>query len=103
MIKIVAFIMINALQHIYITNDIVLSDRKKDIYPNDVIICPDNCEYKEFNIEEKIINCDCNLNAGKYYTNKTDDFLKEDIGNFLSYFLDNINYGVFKCYNLIVS
>ena len=43
-------------------NDITLSDRKKDIYPNNVIICPDNCEYKEFNIEEKIINCNCNLN-----------------------------------------
>ena len=41
-------------------NDITLSDRKKDIYPNNVIICPDNCKYKKFNIEEKIINCDCN-------------------------------------------
>ena len=81
-------------------NDIILSDRRKDIYPNNVIICPDNCKYKKFNIEEKIINCDCNLNTNKNYANKTDDSLKEDNGNFFTYFLDNINYGTFKCYNL---
>ena len=70
---------------------------------DNVIICPDNCEYKAFNLEEKIVNCDCNLNTNKNYTNKADDFLKEDNGNFFSYFLDNINYDVFKCYNLIVT
>ena len=84
-------------------NDITLSDRKKDIYPNNVTLCPDNCEYKAFNVEEKIINCDCNLNINKNYTNETDDFLKGENGNFFSYFLDNINYGIFKCFNLIVS
>jgi hypothetical protein len=84
-------------------NDITLSDRKKDIYPNNVTLCPDNCEYKGFNVEEKTVNCDCNLNTNKNYTNKTDDFLKEDNGNFFSYFLDNINYGIFKCFNLIAT
>ena len=84
-------------------NDITLSDRKKDIYPNNVTLCPDNCVYKAFNIEEKTVNCDCNLNTSKNYTNKTDDFLKEDKGNFFSYFLDNINYGIFKCFYLIFS
>ena len=84
-------------------NDITLSDRKKDIYPNNVTLCPDNCEYKAFNVEEKTVNCDCNLNTNKNYTNKTDDFLKEDNGNFFSYFLDNINYGIFKCFYLIFS
>ena len=84
-------------------NDITLSDRKKGIYPNNVKLCPDNCEYKAFNLEEKKFNCDCNLNTNKNYTNKTDDFLKEDNGNFFSYFLDNINYGIFKCFYLICS
>ena len=84
-------------------NDLTLTDRKKDIYPNNVTLCPDNCEYKAFNVEEKTVNCDCNLNTNKNYTNKADDFLKEDNGNFFSYFLDKINYDVFKCYNLIVT
>jgi hypothetical protein len=86
-------------------NDITLSDRKSDIYPNGVTLCKDNCEYKSFNIEEKRILCDCNLNLNNNYTKKNDSFLeeKEDKGNFFNYFLDNINYKIFKCYNLITS
>ena len=86
-------------------NDITIQDRKKDIYPNNVILCKDNCNYKAFNIEEKRIICDCNLNINNNYTNytKINDFLEEDNGNFLNYFLDYINYKILKCYNLLTS
>ena len=31
-------------------NDITIEDRKKDIYPNNVTLCKENCKYKGINI-----------------------------------------------------
>ena len=85
-------------------NDITIQDRKIDIYPNDLILCKDNCEYKSFNIEEKRIICYCNLNINRNYTKIDKNFLKEETnGNFFNYFLDYINYRILKCYNLLTS
>ena len=85
-------------------SDIVLKDRRKDIYPNNVILCGDGCQYNSINLEEKRFICSCNLNPNKNNTKEDeDDFLKEADDNFLTYFLDNINYKIFKCYQLISS
>ena len=85
-------------------SDIVLKDRRKDIYPNNVTLCEEGCTYNGINIEEERIICSCNLNGNKNNTDEAeDDFLKEDDGNFLTYFLDNINYKIFKCYSLFAS
>ena len=85
-------------------NDLILTDRKNDIYPNNATLCKDNCQYKSVNIEEKRIICECNLNMDANYTNEEDDFLKEeDDGNFISYLLDYINYKILKCYNLLIT
>ena len=86
-------------------SDITLDDRKKDIYPNNVTLCKENCEYKSINIEEKRIICECNLNLNSNITKEYDNFLKEeneDDGNFFSYLLDNINYKIFKCFKLLI-
>jgi len=85
-------------------NDIIISDRKKDIYPNNATLCKENCEYKEVIIEEKRIICECNLNTNNNNSIKeNDDFLiKEDNGNFFSYLLDKMNYKIFKCYKLLL-
>ena len=83
-------------------NDITLDDRKNEIYPNNVTLCKDNCEYVGVNIETQYINCSCNLNPNKKMNN-SDDFLKQDNGNYFSYILDNINYKIVKCYNLLSS
>ena len=80
-------------------NDMTLEDRKKDIYPNNVILCKENCNYKGVNIEEKRIICSCSLNENK----QNSEINEEDDGNFISYFLDNINYKIFKCYNLLLN
>ena len=86
----------------YITgNDITLSDRKKDIYPNNATLCKDNCYYDGINREEQVIKCKCNLNIN--YTNTNDDdFLNDDDSNFITYFLDKINYKIFKCNKLLL-
>ena len=83
--------------------DIVIKNRKKYIYPNNVTLCEYDCTYKGINIEEERIICSCNLNSNKKNTDENEDsFLEEgDDGNFISYFLDNINYKIFKCYFLI--
>ena len=84
-------------------NDITLIDRKKDIFPNNITLCKNNCEYKGVNIDEKRIICECNLNINNNYTKEEDDFLKEeDNGNFFTYLLDKINYKIFKCYKLLL-
>ena len=87
-------------------NDITLKDRRKEIYPNNISLCKENCYYSSVNVEEERIICSCNLFTNKNYSNnesENDDFLKEDDGNFISYLLDNINYKIFKCYKLLLS
>ena len=84
-------------------NDIILEDRKKYIYPNNVTLCKNNCKYKKVDLEEERIICLCNINSIKNISNEENDFLNEDDGNFISYLLDNINYKIFKCYKVINS
>jgi hypothetical protein len=43
--------------------DIVIKNRKKYIYPNNVTLCEYDCTYKDINIEEERIICSCNLIA----------------------------------------
>ena len=84
-------------------NDIILSDRKNDIYPNNVTICKQNCEYKKAILDNKKIVCKCQLNNNEKYENEDNNFLLEEQANFWNYILDNINYKIFKCYNLFLS
>ena len=84
-------------------NDMVLSDRKKYIYPNNVTLCKSNCVYKSVDIETQRIICECNLNGNNNYTEDINDFSneKEDNGNIITYFLDKVNYKLFKCFDLL--
>ena len=85
-------------------NDITLEDRNKEIFPNNVTLCKSNCEYKETNIKDKKIICECNLNVNKNYSSSImdEDFFSEEDENFFDYILDNINYKIFKCYKLFL-
>ena len=60
-------------------NDLVLKDRKTDIYPSNVTLCKTNCIYKSVNIQDQRIVCECNLNENN----------------------NNDNYKIFKCYRLL--
>ena len=98
----------------YKENDIIIKDRRNEIYPNNVTLCKSNCEYKNANIKEKRITCQCNLNINKYKSEndlnddnneKNENFLNadEENGNFGELLLNNINYKIFKCSYLILS
>ena len=86
-------------------NDIVLKDRKSDIYPNNVTLCKGNCIYKEISIEDQRIVCECNINADKINEQLEENYFseEEDDGNIVNYILDNLNYKIFKCYHLLSS
>ena len=83
----------------------ILSDRKKDIFPNNVTLCKSNCQYKSMDYETQRIICECNLNKNNNYSDDIDDFSneEEDDGNFITYFIDKINYKLFKCYELFLN
>ena len=87
----------------YENNDIIIKDRKKYIYPNNVTFCKRNCKYKSIKTEEKRIVCECNLNKNKNHKRKKNNFFDTKVdGNFSSYFIDKINYKLFKCYKVIL-
>jgi len=86
-------------------NDIIIDDRKKDIYPHNISICPDGCELNHTELKSKRFNCSCNID---FINQKNDSNNYEDIElneqteeNFFTYFLDMINYKLFKCYKII--
>ena len=80
-------------------NDITVNDRKNDVYPKNVTFCKDNCVYNGVNIEEQRIICKCNLNINNKEEEEKEE--EEDNGNYITYLLDNINYKIFQCYQLL--
>ena len=84
-------------------NDITLKDRKNYIYPNNVSLCKNNCNYKDVDRDGQRIICNCNLNENNKENSNYEVIDEEDDDNFMSYFLDNINYKIFKCTNLLLN
>ena len=98
----------------YNKNDLTIKDRKIYIYPNNITLCKNSCDYKMANLEDQRITCECNLYIYKNYynnisniENEDKDFLSEDNDeedeSFLNILLDNINYKIFKCEHLLYS
>ena len=89
----------------YNTNDIIITDRKKEIFPNNVILCKSDCTYKSVNVDDKRIVCQCNLNINSKEDEEDNNFLneEEESDNFINYLLNNINYNIFICGYLLFS
>ena len=85
-------------------NDITIEDRKKDVFPNNVTLCKNDCKYKGVNIEDKRVICECSLvsnnNSSSSFQNFLNYFLADD-GNAWTYLLDNINFKPFQCGKLL--
>ena len=87
--------------------DIVVNDRRSDIYKN-VSFCQDGCIYKGMDYNLMIANCICDSNSlqgntnfsrNKYNKTETSEF-KKLIKSFLANLLD-FNIDVIYCYNLV--
>ena len=83
-------------------NDIVINDRKKYIYPNNISLCLNNCVYKLAVLKDKRIICQCNLNYINNNTSASNEIeTDDDYNNFIAYLLSMINYGIYKCFILL--
>ena len=80
-------------------NDVPLAERKKEIYPNNITLCKDNCVYKGINLDERRVICQCNIHYNR--TNLKD--IKQEDETFVTYAIDYINYRLFLCYKLFFS
>jgi len=86
------------------SNDIVIKDRKRYIFPNNVSLCLNYCIYETSDLEGKRILCNCNLNINNNSHNYNEENyfeIEEDDNNFINYLLDKINYEIYKCYSLL--
>ena len=86
----------------YNGNDITIEDRIKYIYPN-ISLCKNNCIYKKVDTKDERIICFCDINIKTKMKTEQDDLIYEDDENFINYLLDNINYKIFTCIQLIKS
>ena len=81
-------------------DDITVKERKKEVFPNNVTILKSNCEYHSTNLSSQRFNFNCSLvgiNQNSANNNIIDHFEEDKKENFLSYFLDMINYKVVNC------
>ena len=83
------------------SNDIPLQDRKL-IFPSNVSFCPENCDFIEVMIDSKRIRCSCDVYYIEEYVNISTNFIKVNAkDNFFIYLIDNFNYKIFKCYEIL--
>jgi hypothetical protein len=81
-------------------NDITLTDRKNDIYPSNVSICNDSCDYSSVNLTSKRFICECDTTSS---SNEDNEKTEEDDTSYLDYFLSLINYKIITCFKLILN
>ena len=80
--------------------DVLLADRKNDIYNNNYTTCQSNCEYSSFNPEYKFLKCECKVIADDIDFNDIHKFSQRIYKNFYE-IIENSNYKVLKCYKLV--
>ena len=85
-------------------NDITLSDRKKDFYPNNISLCNDSCYYSQVDLDNQIFTCECELNYNftSQKSNQNNEEKEEEDVSYIDYFLSLINYKIFKCHKLFL-
>ena len=77
-------------------NDIVLEDRIKEIFQN-FSVCNEGCKYSKIDLENKTIQCDCQV---KYNLSTNESALNLEKLNEIN--IDS-NFGLIKCYKLVFS
>ena len=78
-------------------SDLVLNDRKSDIYQN-YSLCDNNCEYDGIDLQNKSITCSCKIKTEIDTDIKPPEFAVIVEDTFIY-----SNFGVIKCYNLVFS
>ena len=84
--------------------DVTLSVRKADYYDDEIILCEENCEYKNLNTENMKVICECEIKNGIDSDSAKKEVFKPQIlwKNF--YKLDTFsNFKIIRCYKLVFS
>ena len=84
--------------------DILLYDRRKDIYQStiNISLCQDGCDFQSYNAITKKAKCDCLIQTSNINTDISK--LKFDKNEMIDHFyetLDNSNFRVLICYKLV--
>ena len=79
--------------------DITLYDRKNEYYNNNMSLCENNCEYKEYNFNTKKVNCECKIKTEMQYA--SDIFNKSKFFNNFINLKKITNIDIIKCYKLL--
>ena len=82
--------------------DIILSDRRRAYYNENIILCENGCEYLSYDSNNSLVRCKCFVKRNIDDEIKKISFEKEN----LSYFFDIktlANFDIIKCYSLIFS
>ena len=81
--------------------DVILIDRKKNYYNENVTLCEDVCDYEKVNTENKKVFCQCSVkNQVDFAINNFDG--EKFLENFYNV-KDYTNYQVLTCYKLVFS
>ena len=87
-----------------VSTDIILSDRKKEYYQVNLFLCDDGCEYKNYDIKNKFVKCNCGIKY--HFTDKIEiidfNFEKDDLSSFFR-IKTYANFACIKCYYLLFS
>ena len=86
-------------------NDIILFDRKTDIYPQGISFCPNGCELNLAELQYKRFNCSCSLSSYESgIPTKVEEETQTNVqtdDNYFVYLLDMLNYKIFGCHNIL--
>ena len=80
--------------------DMTNYDRKNEFNENNMALCENNCEFKEYNKDNKKVICDCKV---KSIFNTLDGLDKKDLFEKFTNYKNLFNLEVFKCVKLLFS
>ena len=84
-----------------VESDILLSDRLDYIYNNEDTQCQGNCEFSDYFLGSRFINCKCNVDNNEVIEDKVDKFETKTLYQIFYYVLKYSNYKIMKCYKLV--
>ena len=84
-----------------VESDILLSDRVDYIFNNEDTQCQGNCEFSDYFLSSRFINCKCNVDNNDIIEPKVDKFETKTLYQIFYYVLKYSNYKILKCYKLV--
>ena len=82
--------------------DVILSDRRRAYYNENLILCEKGCEYSSYDLGNNLVKCKCFVKKNIEDEIKVINFKKENLSSFFD-IKTYANIDVLKCYNLLFS